>query len=55
MIGGGIASGFGIENPKRQPANAYPTRGAAAAGECGHGSDADCHEQEKARAATEPA
>jgi EmrB/QacA subfamily drug resistance transporter len=56
MIAGGLASGFGIENPKRQPANAYPTRGAAAAGECGHGSDADCAERrEAAGAATDTA
>ncbi len=41
MIVGGIASGFGIENPRRRVA-AVPTRGAAAAGECGHGADADC-------------
>lgn len=35
MIGGGIASGFGIENPRRQ-VRSYPSRGSAAAGECGH-------------------
>jgi EmrB/QacA subfamily drug resistance transporter len=41
MIAGGIASGLGIENPKRQR-ETYPAGAAAAAGECGHGSDADC-------------
>lgn len=35
MIAGGIASGLGIENPKRQ-VSSYPSRGSAAAGECGH-------------------
>jgi EmrB/QacA subfamily drug resistance transporter len=35
MILGGIASGFGIENPRRQ-VSSYPSRGSAAAGECGH-------------------
>lgn len=41
MIVGGIVSGFGIENPRRR-AEAVPSRGSAAAGECGHGADADC-------------
>lgn len=41
MILGGVVSGFGIENPRRL-VEAVPTRGAAAAGECGHGSNADC-------------
>src|SRR3954467_5166168 len=50
MILGGIASGIGIENPHRK-VKAVPAGGAAAAGECGHGSDADCsHQQEKATA-----
>jgi EmrB/QacA subfamily drug resistance transporter len=35
MILGGIASGFGIENPKRKT-EAVPAGGNAAAGECGH-------------------
>jgi EmrB/QacA subfamily drug resistance transporter len=35
MILGGIASGLGIENPKRKT-EAVPSRGSAAAGECGH-------------------
>jgi hypothetical protein len=47
MILGGIASGFGIENPKRR-VEAIPTRGTAAAGECGHGADADRAEQDTA-------
>ena len=34
MILGGIASGLGIENPRRQ-VSSYPSRGSAAAGECG--------------------
>jgi EmrB/QacA subfamily drug resistance transporter len=55
MIAGGLASGFGIENPKRQ-VSSYPNRGSAPAGECGHSSNADCdQEQEKARTATETA
>jgi EmrB/QacA subfamily drug resistance transporter len=45
MILGGIASGIGIENPRRR-AEAVPTGGAATAGECGHSSDADCREGE---------
>lgn len=54
MIGGGLASGFGIENPKKR-ATAYPTRGTAAAGECGHSSEADCREQEKVGTAADTA
>ena len=41
MIAGGIVSAIGIENPQRV-VEAVPTRGAAQAGECGHGADADC-------------
>jgi EmrB/QacA subfamily drug resistance transporter len=44
MILGGIVAGLGIENPRRR-VEAMPTRGAAAAGECGHGADADCFEE----------
>ena len=40
MIAGGIFAGIGIENPKRK-IEAVPSRGSAAAGECGHGADAD--------------
>ena len=47
MIVGGVVSGFGIEDPKRR-VEAVPTRGAATAGECGHGADADCAEGEPA-------
>jgi len=54
MIAGGLVSGFGIENPRRR-IEAVPTRGAAAAGECGHGSDADSSEPEPAAPAPEPA
>jgi EmrB/QacA subfamily drug resistance transporter len=35
MILGGIASGLWIENPRRH-VSSYPSRGSAAAGECGH-------------------
>jgi EmrB/QacA subfamily drug resistance transporter len=45
MIAGGVVAGVGIVNPKRR-VEAVPTRGAAAAGECGHGADADCFEGE---------
>jgi EmrB/QacA subfamily drug resistance transporter len=41
MIAGGVVSGLGIENPRRR-VEAVPAGGAAAAGECGHGADADC-------------
>jgi EmrB/QacA subfamily drug resistance transporter len=47
MIAGGIFAGIGIENPQRR-LEAVPTRGAAAAGECGHSADADCGEGEPA-------
>jgi EmrB/QacA subfamily drug resistance transporter len=43
MIAGGIVAGFGIENPRRR-VEAVASRGSAAAGECGHGADADCRE-----------
>jgi EmrB/QacA subfamily drug resistance transporter len=45
MIVGGVVSGFGIENPRRR-IEAVPAGAAAAAGECGHGSDADRAEGE---------
>jgi EmrB/QacA subfamily drug resistance transporter len=48
MILGGIVAGLGIENPRRR-VEAVPTRGAAAAGECGH--SADCDERESAEKA----
>jgi EmrB/QacA subfamily drug resistance transporter len=41
MIVGGIVAGFGIENPRRRPIEAVPTRGTAQAGECGHSADCD--------------
>jgi EmrB/QacA subfamily drug resistance transporter len=47
MIAGGIVSGFGIEDPRRR-VEAVPTRGAAVAGECGHGADAGRPEDEGA-------
>jgi len=47
MIVGGAVSGFGIENPRRQ-IQAVPSRGSAQAGECGHGSEADCAPAEPA-------
>ncbi|HEX7245436.1 MAG TPA: MFS transporter [Solirubrobacterales bacterium] len=40
MIAGGFVSALGIENPRRK-VEAFPTRGAAPAGECGHGVDAE--------------
>jgi EmrB/QacA subfamily drug resistance transporter len=54
MILGGIVAGLGVQNPKRSR-EAIPSRGSAQAGECGHGSGADCapQEQEKAAAAAE--
>jgi hypothetical protein len=51
MIAGGIVAGLGIENPRRR-VEAVATRGTAQAGECGHGTDADCAPPEPA---TEPA
>lgn len=47
MIAGGIASGLGIENPRRRTV-AIPNRGSAQAGECGHTPDADCRRQREA-------
>jgi EmrB/QacA subfamily drug resistance transporter len=41
MIAGGLVSGAGIVNPRRR-FEAVPAGGTAAAGECGHGADADC-------------
>jgi EmrB/QacA subfamily drug resistance transporter len=56
MIAGGIASGLGIENPKRRTA-AVPAGGNAAAGECGHSPDCDStdNQQDPQRAAADPA
>ena len=45
MILGGIVAGHGIQNPRRK-VEAIPSRGSAQAGECGHGSDADCADRE---------
>jgi hypothetical protein len=45
MIAGGVVSGLGIVNPRR-PLEAVPAGASAAAGECGHGLDADCAPQE---------
>jgi EmrB/QacA subfamily drug resistance transporter len=53
MIVGGIVAGFGVQNPKRQR-QAIPSRGSAQAGECGHGSDADCAGSERPGEAPEP-
>jgi EmrB/QacA subfamily drug resistance transporter len=54
MILGGIVAGVGVQNPKRLR-EAIPSRGSAQAGECGHGTDADCapQQQEKATAAAD--
>jgi EmrB/QacA subfamily drug resistance transporter len=46
MIAGGIVAAVGIENPRRE-VKAFPSRGTAAAGECGHGADADWAEGEE--------
>jgi EmrB/QacA subfamily drug resistance transporter len=54
MIGGGIFAGIGIENPRRK-VEAIPSRGSAAAGECGHGADADCAEEPAAASSEAPA
>jgi hypothetical protein len=51
MIIGGAVSAAGIENPRRR-IEAVPSRGSAQAGECGHGTEADCAPSEPA---TEPA
>ncbi len=56
MILGGIVAGLGIENPRRR-VEAVPTRGAAAAGECGHSADCDGGDAQSipaARRAPEP-
>jgi EmrB/QacA subfamily drug resistance transporter len=52
MVAGGIVAGLGIENPRRR-IEAMPSRGSAAAGECGHGSDADCAEVKQLPAGAE--
>jgi EmrB/QacA subfamily drug resistance transporter len=53
MISGGIASGVGIENPRRRAA-AVPATAAAWAGECGHSTDCDStDQQQQAEAAVE--
>jgi EmrB/QacA subfamily drug resistance transporter len=54
MIIGGIVAGLGVQNPERRR-EAVPARGSAQAGECGHGSDADCAERERADEAPESA
>ena len=45
MILGGFVSALGIENPRRK-VEAFPTRGAAQAGECGHPSGAESSDPE---------
>lgn len=55
MVLGGIASGLGIENPKKQM-EAIPAGGTATAGECGHSPNCDStdnDQQAKARAAAD--
>jgi EmrB/QacA subfamily drug resistance transporter len=49
MILGGIVAGLGVQNPKRRR-QAIPSRGSAQAGECGHGSNADCAPQQQVKA-----
>ena len=53
MILGGIVAGLGVQNPKRRR-EAIPSRGSAQAGECGHGSDADCAERKREAPEPEP-
>ncbi len=49
MIIGGIVAGLGVQNPERRT-EAVPSRGQPQAGECGHGSNADCaHDSKKGR------
>ena len=48
MIVGGVVSALWIENPRHR-VESVATRGSAAAGECGHGADADCGEGQPAR------
>ncbi len=50
MIIGGAVAGLGIENPRHR-VTAVATRGAAAAGECGH--DANCGKANRGRAVDE--
>jgi EmrB/QacA subfamily drug resistance transporter len=54
MIIGGVVAGLGVQNPERRR-EAVPSRGSAQAGECGHGSDADCAERERPEEAPESA
>jgi EmrB/QacA subfamily drug resistance transporter len=53
MIAGGIVAGLGIENPRRR-VDAFAAGSAAAAGECGHGADADRAEREPRRGRETP-
>jgi len=46
MIAGGIVAGLGIQNSEKH-VEAIPAGGAAAAGECGHGVDADSSDQKQ--------
>jgi hypothetical protein len=48
MVVGGVISGLWIENPRHR-VESVATRGSAAAGECGHGADADCGEGNRPR------
>lgn len=52
MIVGGFVSALGIENPRHE-VEAFPTRGGAPAGECGHGVEVDSSDREPV--AVEPA
>jgi EmrB/QacA subfamily drug resistance transporter len=54
MIVGGLVSGVGIENPRRE-VEAIPAGGAAAAGECGHSVDCDASRLDSTPTAAEPA
>jgi EmrB/QacA subfamily drug resistance transporter len=54
MIAGGIVSGLGIVNPRR-PTEAVPSRGTAAAGECGRCPDGESPAPEQAPRRPQPA
>jgi EmrB/QacA subfamily drug resistance transporter len=54
MILGGALAGVGIVNPRRR-VEAFPTRGTAQAGECGHSADCDERAAEEKAPEREPA
>ena len=54
MICGGIVAGVGIRNPERR-SEAFPNRGTASAGECGHSAECDTAIPDPETAIPEPA